>query len=57
MGRGNKDADRTNGDIRLLQGSEACVHGALLVGVSFLGRYHPITPSTEVARDKPENPL
>lgn len=57
MGRGNKDADRTNGDIRLLQGNEACVHGALLVGVSFLGRYHPITPSTEVALDKPENPL
>ena len=33
---------------RLMQGNEACVEGALAVGVRFFGGY-PITPSTEVA--------
>jgi 2-oxoglutarate ferredoxin oxidoreductase subunit alpha len=35
-------------NIRLLQGNEACVEGALLAGVRFFGGY-PITPSTEIA--------
>jgi 2-oxoglutarate ferredoxin oxidoreductase subunit alpha len=34
--------------VRLLQGNEACVEGALLAGVRFFGGY-PITPSTEIA--------
>jgi len=34
--------------VRLLQGNEACVEGAILAGVRFFGGY-PITPSTEVA--------
>lgn len=37
-----------NGDSKLLQGNEACVHGALLAGVTFFAGY-PITPSTEIA--------
>ena len=48
MGRESKTANRTNGDVRLLQGNEACVQGALLAGVTFFGGY-PITPSTEIA--------
>jgi len=48
MGKKAKGAGKTNGDVRLLQGNEACVHGALLAGVSFFAGY-PITPSTEIA--------
>lgn len=48
MGRGTKTKHRSNGDVRLLQGNEACVHGALIAGVTFFGGY-PITPSTEIA--------
>jgi 2-oxoglutarate ferredoxin oxidoreductase subunit alpha len=48
MGRESKTANRTNGDVRLLQGNEACVQGALFAGVTFFGGY-PITPSTEIA--------
>jgi 2-oxoglutarate ferredoxin oxidoreductase subunit alpha len=33
---------------RLLQGNEACVHGALYAGLEFYAGY-PITPSTEIA--------
>lgn len=47
MGK-KKDLKKSNGDVRLLQGNEACVHGALLAGVSFFAGY-PITPSTEIA--------
>jgi len=38
----------TNRDIRLMQGNEACVEGALAAGMRFYGGY-PITPSTEIA--------
>jgi 2-oxoglutarate ferredoxin oxidoreductase subunit alpha len=48
MGKEPKTARRSNGDVRLLQGNEACVQGALLAGVTFFGGY-PITPSTEIA--------
>ena len=48
MGRGSKNSNKSAGSVRLLQGNEACVHGALLAGVSFFGGY-PITPSTEIA--------
>lgn len=34
--------------IKLLQGNEACVHGALYAGMKFFAGY-PITPSTEIA--------
>ncbi|MGL6107075.1 2-oxoacid:acceptor oxidoreductase subunit alpha [Romboutsia sp.] len=34
--------------IKLLQGNEACVHGAIHAGMKFFAGY-PITPSTEVA--------
>jgi len=34
--------------VALLQGNEACAHGALYAGCNFFGGY-PITPSTEVA--------
>lgn len=34
--------------IKLLQGNEACVHGALYAGMNFYAGY-PITPSTEIA--------
>jgi len=34
--------------VALLQGNEACAHGALYAGAKFFGGY-PITPSTEVA--------
>ncbi len=37
-----------NSKTRLLQGNEACVHGALYAGVRFFAGY-PITPSTEIA--------
>jgi 2-oxoglutarate ferredoxin oxidoreductase subunit alpha len=39
---------KTNGNVRLLQGNEACVNGALLAGLNFFAGY-PITPSTEIA--------
>lgn len=32
----------------LMQGNEACVHGALYAGMEFFAGY-PITPSTEIA--------
>jgi 2-oxoglutarate ferredoxin oxidoreductase subunit alpha len=48
MGKKSDTVKDTNGDVRLLQGNEACVRGALLAGVSFFGGY-PITPSTEIA--------
>ncbi len=35
-------------DIRLLQGNEACVYGAIYAGMNFFAGY-PITPSTEIA--------
>ena len=34
--------------IKLLQGNEACVHGAIRAGMNFFAGY-PITPSTEIA--------
>lgn len=34
--------------IKLLQGNEACVHGAIYAGMKFFAGY-PITPSTEIA--------
>ncbi|MCK9274237.1 MAG: 2-oxoacid:acceptor oxidoreductase subunit alpha [Syntrophales bacterium] len=36
------------GEVKLLQGNEACVFGALAAGVRFFAGY-PITPSTEIA--------
>jgi len=36
------------GDVRLMQGNEACVEGALTAGCRFFAGY-PITPSTEIA--------
>lgn len=36
------------GDIKFVQGNEACVYGALYAGLDFYAGY-PITPSTEVA--------
>jgi len=38
----------SQGRVRLLQGNEACVEGALAVGLRFFAGY-PITPSTEIA--------
>ena len=35
-------------EVRLLQGNEACVHGAIHAGMKFFAGY-PITPSTEIA--------
>lgn len=35
-------------EVRLLQGNEACVHGAMHAGMKFFAGY-PITPSTEIA--------
>ncbi len=35
-------------NIKLSQGNEACVHGAIYAGMSFFAGY-PITPSTEIA--------
>ena len=37
-------------NVQLLQGNEACAHGAILAGVKFFGGY-PITPSTEIAEN------
>ena len=37
-------------NIKLLQGNEACVEGALLAGVRFFAGY-PITPSSEIAEN------
>lgn len=37
-----------NNKIKLMQGNEACVEGAILAGMRFYGGY-PITPSTEIA--------
>jgi 2-oxoglutarate ferredoxin oxidoreductase subunit alpha len=36
------------GEVKFVQGNEACVHGALYAGLDFYAGY-PITPSTEVA--------
>lgn len=41
---------KKDGDLRLLQGNEACVEGALMAGVNFFAGY-PITPSTEIAEE------
>lgn len=38
----------TSKDIRLMQGNEACVEGAIAAGMKFYAGY-PITPSTEIA--------
>jgi 2-oxoglutarate ferredoxin oxidoreductase subunit alpha len=38
----------SKGRVRLLQGNEACVEGALAAGLRFFAGY-PITPSTEIA--------
>lgn len=37
-----------NKSVKLMQGNEACVEGALYAGMKFFGGY-PITPSTEIA--------
>ncbi|MCG8538733.1 MAG: 2-oxoacid:acceptor oxidoreductase subunit alpha [Clostridia bacterium] len=37
-----------NSKIKLMQGNEACVEGAIAAGMKFYGGY-PITPSTEIA--------
>jgi 2-oxoglutarate/2-oxoacid ferredoxin oxidoreductase subunit alpha len=39
-----------SGDIRLMQGNEACAEAATYAGCDFFGGY-PITPSTEVAEE------
>ncbi|HHW99116.1 MAG TPA: 2-oxoacid:acceptor oxidoreductase subunit alpha, partial [Firmicutes bacterium] len=39
--------------VKLLQGNEACVEGALAAGLSFFAGY-PITPSTEIAEGMAE---
>lgn len=40
----------TNKNVKLLQGNEACVYGALYAGMKFYSGY-PITPSTEIAEE------
>jgi len=40
----------TQKNVKLLQGNEACVEGALYAGMTFYSGY-PITPSTEIAED------
>lgn len=40
----------SKGTVKLLQGNEACVEGALYAGMKFYSGY-PITPSTEIAED------
>jgi len=35
-----------NKNIKLMQGNEACIEGALVAGMKFFAGY-PITPSTE----------
>ena len=37
----------------LVQGNQACAHGAIYAGCKFFGGY-PITPSTEVAEEMSE---
>ena len=44
-----------SGEIRFVQGNEACVRGALYAGVRFFAGY-PITPSTEIAEHLSEEP-
>lgn len=39
-----------NSNIKLMQGNEACVEGAIAAGMRFFAGY-PITPSTELAED------
>ena len=36
------------GNVKFVQGNEACVEGALYAGLDFFAGY-PITPSTEIA--------
>ncbi|GAB4347443.1 MAG: 2-oxoacid:acceptor oxidoreductase subunit alpha [Candidatus Abyssubacteria bacterium] len=43
-----KTNGKSGGNVKLLQGNEACAHGALLAGITFFAGY-PITPSTEIA--------
>ncbi len=43
--RGN---NKMSNIVKLLQGNEACVHGAIYAGMKFFAGY-PITPSTEIA--------
>jgi 2-oxoglutarate ferredoxin oxidoreductase subunit alpha len=43
----------SNGRIRLMQGNEACVEGAIAAGMRFFAGY-PITPSTEIAEGSAE---
>ena len=38
------------GNIKFIQGNEACVEGALYAGLNFFAGY-PITPSTEIAEN------
>jgi len=40
--------NNSKGNVKLLQGNEACVEGAILSGVRFFAGY-PITPSSEIA--------
>ncbi len=42
--------NKLKGNIKLLQGNEACVEGAILAGVRFFAGY-PITPSSEIAEN------
>ena len=42
--------NKLKGNIKLLQGNEACAEGALLAGVKFFAGY-PITPSSEIAEN------
>ncbi|PAB61175.1 2-oxoacid:acceptor oxidoreductase subunit alpha [Anaeromicrobium sediminis] len=42
-----------NNVVKLMQGNEACVEGAIAAGMTFYGGY-PITPSTEVAEGSAE---
>lgn len=43
-----EQAAAESGEVRFVQGNEACVQGALYAGVNFFAGY-PITPSTEIA--------
>lgn len=42
--------NKVKGNIKILQGNEACAEGALLAGVKFFAGY-PITPSSEIAEN------
>lgn len=42
--------NKLKGNIKILQGNEACAEGALLAGVKFFAGY-PITPSSEIAEN------